>query len=363
MTNSADQVQVIAEAGVNHNGEAELAFALVEAAADAGADVVKFQTFNADQLVTQDAPKAEYQKQSGAAGESQYEMLKRLELPASLHHELRQAAEQRGMRFLSTAFDSPSLDLLINEIGLDLLKVPSGELTNAPFLLDHARTGCELIVSTGMATLDEVEAALGVIAFGRIAEHGELPGVEAFRAAYASAEGQAALRQGLTLLHCTSNYPAPPETVNLRAMDSIHDAFGLPVGYSDHTSGIDIAIAAVARGACVIEKHFTLDRGMEGPDHAASLEPDELSAMIQSIRSVSKALGDGIKRPFPAELDTAAVARKSLAARTDIRAGEAFDANNLTTMRPGTGMSPYRYWELLGRSARQDYRRGSLIDE
>ncbi|MGC8853841.1 MAG: N-acetylneuraminate synthase [Halothiobacillaceae bacterium] len=356
-------VLVIAEAGVNHNGQAELAFALIEAAAHAGADVVKFQTFKAESLVTPSAPKAVYQQQATGGGESQLEMLKRLELPYALFRELRTEAERQGLRFLSTAFDGESLRFLRDELGMDVLKVPSGELTNAPFLLDHARSGCELIVSTGMASLAEVEEALGVIAFGRIAGTEEKPSPHAFRAAYASAEGQVALRHGLTLLHCTSDYPTAPEAVNLRAMDTLHTAFGVPVGYSDHTLGTAIALAAAARGAAVIEKHFTLDRSLPGPDHAASLEPAELEAMVHGIRSIGQALGDGIKRPTQAEHSTAQVARKSLVARTHIRAGAPLGSENITILRPGTGMPPIRYWEVLGRSASRDYEAGSLLDE
>lgn len=355
------QPLIIAEAGVNHNGQADLAFGLVEAAAKAGADVVKFQTFKAELLVTEDAPKAEYQQRATGAGESQYAMLKRLELSADLHHELKREAERLGLEFLSTAFDSQSLRFLVDEVGLKRLKLPSGELTNAPFVLEHARTGAELIVSTGMANLAEIEQALGVIAFGRIAGADEPPSVDAFKAAYASAEGQAALKSGVTLLHCTSDYPAAPQAINLRAMDTLSAAFGLPVGYSDHTLGTAMSIAAVARGARVVEKHFTLDRTLDGPDHAASLEPDALAEMIRGIREVSAALGDGIKRPQPAELSTARVARKSLVARVSIRAGESFTTDNLTVMRPGTGLSPSGYWDLLGKTAKQDYPAGSLI--
>ncbi|TQV64945.1 MAG: N-acetylneuraminate synthase [Halothiobacillaceae bacterium] len=360
---NSEPVLVIAEAGVNHNGRSDLAFALVEAAAKALADVVKFQTFKAEHLVTRDAPKAEYQVRQTGGGESQFEMLKRLELSPRLHHELKAEAERRGLQFLSTAFDRESLRFLVDELGLRRLKLPSGELTNAPFLLEHARTGAALIVSTGMATLGEVEAALGVIAFGRISGTQERPCRAAFQAAYLSLEGQAALRQGVTLLHCTSDYPAPPESVNLRAMDAMGAAFGLPVGYSDHTLGAAASVAAVARGACVIEKHFTLDRAMEGPDHAASLEPEALAAMIGDIRTVEACLGDGIKRPQPAELATIGVARKSLVALRPIRAGEAFGEANLGCMRPGTGLSPMDYWAWLGKRASRDHAEGSLIDE
>lgn len=356
-------VMVIAEAGVNHNGQPDMAFALVEAAARAGADAVKFQSFQAASLVTPGAPKAAYQQRATGADESQLDMLRRLELPVALYHELKSEAQRHGLRFMSTAFDDASLRLLVDELGLSLLKIPSGELTNAPLLLQHARTGAELIVSTGMASLFEVELALGVIAFGRIAGTRERPGLAAFRAAYASPEGQAALRQGVALLHCTSDYPAAAESVNLRAMNTLGAAFGLPVGYSDHTLGIAIALAAVARGACVIEKHLSLDRTLPGPDHAASLEPHEFAALVSGVRAVSASLGDGIKRPQAAEMATAAVACKSLVTRTAVRAGERLHPGNVAVMRPGTGMSPMRYWDVIGRVASRDYAAGELLDE
>lgn len=356
-------VVVIAEAGVNHNGQPEMAFALVEAAARAGADIVKFQTFQAASLVTPDAPKAAYQQRATGAQESQLAMLQRLELPAALHRELMAHAQRQGLRFLSTAFDEASLYLLVDELGLSLLKIPSGELTNAPFLLQHARTGAELIVSTGMATLSEVELALGVIAFGRVAGAQERPGLAAFQDAYASPEGQAALRQGVTLLHCTSDYPAAPEQVNLRAMDTLRAAFGLPVGYSDHTLGIEVTLAAVARGACLIEKHLTLDRTLPGPDNAASLEPDEMAALVRGVRTIEACLGDGIKRPQPGEAATAGVARKSLVARVPIAAGQRLGPEQVAVMRPGTGMPPVRYWDVMGRAASRDYQPGELLDE
>ncbi|MEW5824127.1 MAG: N-acetylneuraminate synthase [Pseudomonadota bacterium] len=354
---------LIGEAGVNHNGDEELAFGLVEAAARAGVDVVKFQTFKAEQLVTPDAPKADYQVRNTGGGESQFSMLKRLELPEALHHALKAEAERRGLEFLSTAFDHESLRFLVDDLGLSRLKLPSGELTNGPFLLEHARTSCSLIISTGMASLAEVENALGVVAFGRVAGAAEKPCPAAFAAAYASREGQAALAHGVTLLHCTSDYPARPETVNLRAMDTLHAAFGLPVGYSDHTLGRSVALAAVARGARVIEKHFTLDRLLPGPDHAASLIPEELARLVRDVRAIEVALGDGIKRPQPAELATARVARKSLVAREPIRAGDVFTRANLAVMRPGTGLSPMQWWERLGQTARRDYALGEALDE
>ncbi|MFN3829622.1 N-acetylneuraminate synthase [Tepidimonas ignava] len=356
-------VTVIAEAGVNHNGQPDLAWGLLDAAARAGAHVIKYQTFRAEALATPGAAMADYQQRNTGATQSQLDMLRRLELPLPVYRELRDEARRRGLRFLSTAFDLPSLRLLVDDLGLDELKVASGELTNAPLLLAHARSGARLIVSTGMATLGDVEAALGVVAFGRVAGAADKPSPEAFRQAYASREGQAALRQGVTLLHCTSQYPAPMDQVNLRAMVTLSRAFGLPVGYSDHTMGIEVALAAAALGATVIEKHLTLDRTMPGPDHAASLEPDEMAALVRGVAVVSAALGDGVKRPQPCEEDTARVARKSLVAVAPIRPGDVLDDSRVGVMRPGDGMSPLAYWHLLGRRATRAYEPGDMLDE
>lgn len=355
--------QIIAEAGVNHNGREDLAFELVKAAHDAGVDIVKFQTFKASKLVTATARQAEYQQNNTRKTESQLAMLNRLELTYEAHHRLLAYCRQLGIEFLSTAFDSDSLAFLVDELKLATLKIPSGELTNAPFVLAHARTGCKLIVSTGMATLAEVEAALGVIAFGLITSRDAVPSESAFAAAYTSAEGQAALTRNVTLLHCTSEYPAPLHEINLRAMDTMAAAFGLPVGYSDHSAGITVPIAAVARGAALIEKHFTLDRNMEGPDHLASLEPDELTSMVQAIRTVELALGNGRKGPQPSEIKNKAIARKSLVAGREIKAGEIFSMENIEIKRPGTGSSPYRYWSILGKPAQYNYREGDVIIE
>ena len=360
---NSDRVFVIAEAGVNHNGEADKAFALIDVAAEAGVDAVKFQTFKASKLVTRSAAKAAYQADATGAAESQLQMLQRLELSLELHHQLKRHAEQCGLVFLSTAFDPDSLAFLVHELGLRTLKIPSGELTNGPFLLEHARTGCErLLVSTGMATLGEVEQALQVIAFGLIEPKAQ-PTCRSFVQAYASPEGRAALRQRVVLLHCTSEYPAVPETVNLRAMDTLAQSFQLPVGYSDHTQGIAITTAAAARGACVIEKHYTLDRRLPGPDHKASLEPDELKAMVQAIRTVERCLGDGSKRPQPGEVEIARVARKSLVAADPIAEGEPFSEANLGTLRPGDGRSPMDYWRLLGKPADRAYQQGEAIGD
>lgn len=354
---------IIAEAGVNHNGDEALAFQLVDAAHQAGADIVKFQTFKAKNLVTEQAKQADYQVANTQKQESQLAMLSRLELSYAAHHQLVKHCQSLGIEFLSTAFDSESLDFLVNDLGLKRLKLPSGELTNAPLVLEHARTGCDLIVSTGMATLAEIEMALGVIAFGYTAADNAEPSVLAFQQAYASEAGQKALKEKVTILHCTTEYPAPMAEINLRAMDTLGKAFDLPAGYSDHSEGITIPIAAVARGAVLIEKHFTLDKNMEGPDHKASLEPDELTAMVKAIRQVEVALGTAVKSPTVSEVKNKAVARKSLVASQVIRAGESFSADNLTIKRPGSGMSPYQYWGMLERSASRDYQVGDLILE
>ncbi|EOU2463258.1 N-acetylneuraminate synthase [Vibrio navarrensis] len=354
---------IIAEAGVNHNGDEALAFQLVDAAHQAGADIVKFQTFKAKNLVTEQAKQADYQVANTQKQESQLAMLSRLELSYAAHHQLVKHCQSLGIEFLSTAFDSESLDFLVNDLGLKRLKLPSGELTNAPLVLEHARTGCDLIVSTGMATLAEIEMALGVIAFGYMAADNAEPSVLAFQQAYASEAGQKALKEKVTILHCTTEYPAPMAEINLRAMDTLGKAFDLPAGYSDHSEGITIPIAAVARGAVLIEKHFTLDKNMEGPDHKASLEPDELTAMVKAIRQVEVALGTAVKSPTVSEVKNKAVARKSLVASQVIRAGESFSADNLTIKRPGSGMSPYQYWDMLERSASRDYQVGDLILE
>lgn len=354
---------IIAEAGVNHNGQEELAFALVDAAHKAGADIVKFQTFKAKNLVTEEAKQAEYQVTNTQKQESQLAMLSRLELSYEIHHDLVKYCNSLGIEFLSTAFDLESLDFLVNDLGLTRLKLPSGELTNAPLVLAHARTGCDLIVSTGMATLSEIETALGVIAFGYTAAQGAKPSMLGFQEAYASEVGQKALKEKVTILHCTTEYPAPMEEINLKAMDTLGRAFNLAAGYSDHSVGITIPIAAVARGAVLIEKHFTLDKNMEGPDHKASLEPQELESMVNAIRQIEVALGSSVKTPTASEVKNKAVARKSLVAAVTINQGDELTESNITIKRPGTGISPYKYWELVGSKATRSYKAGELIIE
>jgi N-acetylneuraminate synthase len=350
------RVLIVAEAGVNHNGSLELARKLIDVAAEAGADAVKFQSFRASEVASARAPKAAYQLASTGAAESQLEMLKRLELSEADHEALIEHARRRHIRILSTPFDLPSLELLAIRFGFETIKLPSGEITNGPLLLATARTGKNIILSTGMSSLAEVEAALAVLAFGYVQGAGGVePAESAFAAAFASDEGQAALRDRVTLLHCTTEYPAPFAEANLRAMDTLAAAFGLPVGFSDHTPGIHIAIAAAARGACLIEKHFTLDRGLPGPDHAASLEPQELASLVRHIRDVSVSLGDGRKRASRSERQNLPVARRSLVAAASIKCGELFTTHNLSCKRPGTGLSPMRLWDLLGTPAPRDF--------
>lgn len=349
---------IIAEAGVNHNGSLEMALDLVDAAAMAGADAVKFQTFTATSLVSRTAPKADYQKRTTDGKETQFEMLRRLELGESDHEALMSRCSDRGIRFLATPFDSDSLNLLSTRFGLDTIKVSSGDLTNAPFLLEIGRVARKVILSTGMSSLAEVEGALGVLAFAMTPQDRPL-GPAAFAAAYASSTGQSALRQAVTLLHCTTEYPAPIGEVNLRGMDTLAAAFGLPVGYSDHTEGIHVPIAAVARGAVLIEKHFTLDKSLPGPDHRASLDPVELAEMVAAVRDIEAALGDGIKRPTPAEIANRVAARKSLVAAAPVRKGQPLV---LATKRPGNGVSPFLYWAMQGKPASRDYEVDDLID-
>lgn len=352
---------IIAEAGVNHNGSLDMAMEMVDAAVRAGADAIKFQTFNAEMLVSKVAQKAEYQMRATKATESQFDMLKRLELSQSDHQHLYEYSVSQGIEFLSTPFDPDSLHFLMATFDLPLIKIASGEITNAPFLLEAAKLKKPVILSTGMSNLGEIESALGVLAFGYTRPAHCPPSRQAFHGAFFSPEGQCALKEKVTLLHCTTEYPTPASHVNLRCMDTLRSAFGLPVGLSDHTIGLSIPLAAVARGAAIIEKHFTLDKKLPGPDHQASLEPDELSRMIDSIREVEEALGDGLKGPIGDELKNLKVARKSLVASRDIKKGELLNEGNLTVKRPGTGISPFYYWEWVDKRADQDYAADEVI--
>lgn len=330
-------VTIIAEAGVNHNGSPEAALRLIDEAAAAGADFVKFQTFSANRLTTTSAPRAEYQIQALGGAGTQLEMLRRLELSVADHENLRNHCNVRGIGFLSTGFDTESVDFLVS-MGVGLLKIPSGELTNLPYLRRVGSHGKPVAISTGMATMAEVAEAVAAL------ENSGLP------------------RSLMTLLHCTTEYPTPMADVNLRAMLALRDRFGVEVGYSDHTLGIEVPVAAVALGAVIIEKHFTLDKEQTGPDHRASLEPAELAAMVRAIRNIEVALGDGVKGPRAGELENAKAARKSIVAARAIRAGEAFSAGNLAVKRPGTGVSPMRWDEVMGRIARRNYAADELIE-
>lgn len=350
----AERVYVIAEAGVNHNGSLDMAKKLIDVAAESGADAVKFQTFRAEQLVSKTAVKADYQTLTTDAAETQYQMIKKLELDKQSHEVLFDYCQTRKIQFLSTPFDRESLQLLADQLDLPYIKIPSGEITNAPFLLEIAQKGKPVILSTGMSNLSEIETALSVLAFGYLGKTGRL-NLSMLQTAYSSIEGQQILKDKVKILHCTTEYPAPFSEVNLQAMDTMRAAFQLPIGLSDHTQGIAVAIAAVARGATLIEKHFTLDRSLPGPDHKASLQPDELKEMIQSIRQVEAALGTPLKCATPAEDKNKAVARKSLTAAKKIKKGDIFTEDNLTAKRPGSGISPLHYWEWLGRKADRDY--------
>lgn len=360
MPNKTNHVFVIAEAGVNHNGSLSRALKMAEVAASAGADAVKFQTFKAKNLVTRNAAKAEYQKRNTDASESQISMLKKLELSASDHQALISCCESLGIEFMSSPFDHESLDLLANRFDLARLKLGSGELTNAPLLLDIGRRNKPLILSTGMSTLEEVREALAVLAFGYLDKNGD-PDRKKRLAILSSAEGRNILKKKVILLHCTTEYPTPFADVNLRAMKTLSEIFGLDIGYSDHTKGWSITLAAVARGACVIEKHFTLDRSLPGPDHEASLEPKELLSMVSEIRQIEQALGTGLKKPVSSEVENISIARKSLVAAKKINKGDVFSEKNLIIKRPGNGVSPFEYWSYLGQPSKQDYAEDELI--
>lgn len=350
---TAPQTYVIAEAGVNHNGVLSQALELIDAAAAAGADAVKFQTFVPEALVSKTAGKAEYQKHTTGSGESQLDMLRRLALAPEDFAALQKHCNERGIQFLSSPFDITSASTLF-ALGLQRIKLGSGELTNAPLLLHIARSDRDLILSTGMSTLAEIEQALGVVAYGYL-DIKERPSLKAFTEAYHHPSAKTVLRNRVALLHCTTEYPAPLADVNLRAMLTLRERFGLSTGYSDHTVGYSAPLAAVALGAEIIEKHFTLDRTLPGPDHKASLEPEELRAMIQAIREVELALGSGKKEPAESERKNAPIARKSVVANGPICKGEQFTENNLTTKRIGHGVSAIHYFDMLGRTADIDY--------
>lgn len=330
------KIIIIAEAGVNHNGDLNLAKKLVQEAAYAGADYVKFQSFDTEDIVTKDAKQASYQEKNTKTKQSQYDMLKKLELDKKAHIELIKECEKCGINFLSTAFDLKNIELL-NELGLEIFKIPSGEITNLPYLKAIARLNKKVFMSTGMSNLAQIQEALDILC-----KYGTK-------------------RKNITLLHCNTQYPTPFEDANLNAMLTLKDAFKLDVGYSDHTQGISVALGAAALGALVIEKHFTLDKSMQGPDHKASLEPCELRAMIKGIREIEMALGDGIKRISKSEKENAKIARKSLVALKDIKKGEILSEENLGTKRPANGISAIRYDEYIGKKALKNYKKDEFI--
>lgn len=329
-------VFIIAEAGDNHNGSVEIAKRLIDTAVEAEADAVKFQTFKSEKVVSKFAPKAEYQKITTHKDESQLEMIKKLELGIDAHKELIGYCNQKHIMFLSSPFDLESINLLHN-LGLQVFKIPSGEITNLPFLRKIGSLKKEIIMSSGMSDLKEIEKALDIL------ERAGTP------------------RQKITILHCNSEYPTPMEDVNLLAMLTIKDNFKVRVGYSDHTLGIEVPIAAVALGAKVIEKHFTLDRSMEGPDHKASLEPNELKEMVKAIRNIEKSLGSGVKKPSASELKNKLIARKSIVASMRIKKGEIFTEQNITTKRPLNGISPMKWDNVIGRIAKKDFKEDDFI--
>lgn len=330
-----DSVYIIAEAGVNHNGDVDIAKQLVDAAAEAGVDAVKFQTFKTENLVCKDAKKAEYQTETTDKTESQFDMLKKLELTLDMHRELIDYCKKKKVTFLSTPFDMESIDLL-EQLGMEVYKIPSGEITNLPYLRKIGSLGKKVILSTGMSTIQEVQDAVKVLR-----ESGG---------------------EDISVLHCNTQYPTPMEDVNLNVIQTMREALGVPVGYSDHTQGIEVPIAATALGATIIEKHFTLDRGMEGPDHKASLEPEELKRMVQAIRNIERALGKKEKIPTESEKDNIPIVRKSIVAKVQIKEGEIFRESNITTKRPGTGLSPMLWDKVIGQKASRDFQADEMIE-
>ncbi|MDD3893893.1 MAG: N-acetylneuraminate synthase [Syntrophomonadaceae bacterium] len=354
-------VYIIAEAGINHNGSVEMACQLIDRAAEAGADAVKFQTFKAESLVCRSAPEVICRINGSHFKETQFDMLKKLEIDENQYKMLLKHCKTRNLEFISSPFDEESMELLAYTLNIPRLKIASGEINNLPLLLKAAYTGKKIILSTGMCSLGEVETALAVIAFG-CTENDKKPSMENFMKSYSSSQGQAALKERVTLLHCTSEYPAPYKAINLRAMDTLKQAFDLDVGLSDHSHGIAIAIAAAARGAVLIEKHFTLDKKLPGPDHKISLEPDELLALVKSIRQVEMALGSPTKTVSVSEFENRCLVRKSLVAVKPIAKGQKFTEENITAKRPGTGLAPSYYWSMLGQTAQKDYQPDDLVE-
>ena len=355
-----DRVTVIAEVGVNHNGDVRRAMELVEVAARVGADIVKFQTFTAEAIALPAAPKAVYQGRTTPQRESQYEMLRRLELSQGDYRRLKNHAETCGIRFLSTPFDRWSLAFLVEDRDLGLIQLPSSDITNLPLLVDAGRSGASLILSTGMSTLGEVETALKAINFG-LCTDAYPKSTAALDDIYADTDARARLAESVVLLHCTSEYPAAPRDANLRALKTLGEAFEVPVGYSDHTEGITVAAAATALGAVVIEKHLTLDKGLPGPDHAASSEPEEFSALVHAVRNVEDALGSALKSPAAVELANRRTMRKGMYAARDIPAGTVLTEADVAVVRPLTPVGPDKYFDRLGSIALEDMKAGDPL--
>ncbi len=353
---------IIAEIGVNHNGSVALARQLVDMVAEAGADFAKFQTFSPQKLASTIAPKADYQTESTGSGESQLEMLSALTLSPDEHFELKAYCLSKGIGFLSSAFDIESLDFLIQDMDQNLIKFGSGELQNAPLLYSAARAGVDIILSTGMSILSDVEQALMVLGLGYSNKAPDRPKLEDFVQAWSNPSIREKVRNKVSVLHCTTSYPTPPEDVNLRAMDTLKQSFDLRTGFSDHTEGNGACIAAVARGAQIIEKHVTLDKSMDGPDHKASSDPHEFRSLVSDIRFVEKSLGHTYRVPTPVELRNAVAARKSLVAARDIAKGELFTVDNITVKRPGGGGSPVRYWDVLNTKSDKAYKADEILD-
>jgi len=349
------KVLIIAEAGVNHNGSVDQAKKMVDIAVEAKADIIKFQTFNTDLCISKNAKKASYQKRSTDKDETQYEMVKKLELSYSEYLNISNYSHKKGIQFISTAFDLPSLDFLSKELNVPFLKIPSGDVLNGPLLLNAAKTGKKIILSTGMCSLGDIEMALGVLAFGYINDNKAKPSLESFKSSYYSDLGRKFLEENVTLLHCTTEYPAPFNEVNLKAMNTLKVAFNLNVGLSDHSEGIVVPIGAVAMGAKVIEKHFTIDKNMEGPDHQASLSPSELKNMIQSIRKIEESLGETIKIPRTSEQKNMQIAKKTLVSTRKILKGEILKEEDIAFKRAGGGIDPINFWNMVGSKAIKNY--------
>jgi len=353
---------IIAEAGVNHNGSIELARTLIDLAVESGANAVKFQTFKTENLVTKKARQAHYQVENIGSETSQFDMLKKLELSYSEFEQLKAYCDEKKIEFLSTPFDQESVDFLVDEIGVNLVKIPSGEITNTPFIHYIATKKKPIILSTGMATLEDIHEALSFIAYG-LAYPEEKVQIKAVQEFYHTKIAKKLLKDYVSLLHCTTEYPTPYNDINLLAMDHLKNEFQVNVGLSDHSEDIYVPVAAVARGAKVIEKHFTISRFLPGPDHRASLEPDELSELVKAIRIIEQSLGDGYKKPTINEQNNKIAARKSLVATKPIQVGEIFTEENLTIKRPGSGMGPSKYWSIIGTTASKCYEEDDLIDE